>query len=190
MQVISSMLNLQARTIDEPRMAAIFEDCQSRIRSMALVHEELYQSKNLSQIDIRHYINALLHGLASSVYKTTTVRFKVTVDDLFFNIDTAIPCGLIITELATNSFKHAFPKQAEGEIAIELHRKDDVYHLSIRDNGVGLPLGFDLAKTQSLGLQLIQSLARQLEGTVQMKSVHGTETAIVFKEQKNKKEVQ
>ena len=70
------------------------------------------------------------------------VRFKVTVDDLFFNIDTAIPCGLIITELATNSFKHAFPKQAEGEIAIELHRKDDMFHLSVRDNGVGLPHGF------------------------------------------------
>ena len=76
MQVISSMLKLQARTIDEPRMAAIFEDCQSRIQSMALVHEELYQSKNLSQIDIKHYINALLHGLSSSVYKKATCKIQ------------------------------------------------------------------------------------------------------------------
>lgn len=190
MQVISSMLKLQARTIDEPRMAAIFEDCQSRIRSMALVHEELYQSRNLSQIDIKHYINALLHGLSSSVYKKATVRFKVAVDDLFFNIDTAIPCGLIITELVTNSFKHAFPKQAEGEVSIELHRKDDMFHLSVKDNGVGLPPGFDLAKTQSLGLQLIYTLARQLVGTVEMKSVHGTEVNIAFRERHNNKEVQ
>jgi len=189
MQVISSLLNLQAKSINEPRMSAIFEDCQSRIRSMALVHEELYQSKNLSQIDIKHYINALLRGLSSSVYKKATVRFKVTVDDLFFNIDTAIPCGLIITEIVTNSFKHAFPKQAEGEIALALHRKDDMFQLSVRDNGVGLPLDFDLAKTQSLGLQLIHTLARQLGGTVEMKSVQGTETTIMFKERKNRKEV-
>ena len=189
MQVISSLLNLQAKSINDPRMSAIFEDCQSRIRSMALVHEELYQSKNLSQIDIKHYINALLHGLSSSVYRKATVRFKVIVDDLFFNIDTAIPCGLIITELVTNSFKHAFPKQTEGEIALELHRKDELFHLSVRDNGAGLPPGFDPAKTQSLGLQLIHTLARQLGGMVEMKSVHGTETTIVFKERKNKREV-
>jgi PAS domain S-box-containing protein len=190
MQVISSLLNLQAKSINDPRMSAIFEDCQSRIRSMALVHEELYQSKNLSHIDIKHYINALLHGLSSSVYKKATVRFKVAVDDLFFDIDTAIPCGLIITELATNSFKHAFPKQTDGELSIELHQKEDMFHLSVKDNGVGLPQDFDIAKTRSLGLQLIHTLARQLGGTVEMKSVQGAEITIAFKERKNKKEVQ
>ncbi len=182
MQVISSLLNLQARNIKDERLLTIFEDCRNRIKAMALVHEELYQSKNLSEIDVKHYLAALLHGLSSSLRKNADIRLKATVDDMFFNIDTAIPCGMIITELVTNSFKHAFREQTEGEISIALQEENGNFHLTVKDNGAGLPKGFDAAKTSSLGLQLVHTLTGQLGGTIEIKSDHGTEAVIAFKE--------
>ncbi|MBF0558761.1 MAG: PAS domain S-box protein [Nitrospirae bacterium] len=182
MQVISSLLNIQARSIEDKRLLAIFQDCQSRIKAMALVHEELYQSNNLSKIDIKRYINALLDGLASSLCRKTDIRLKVTVDDIFFNIDTAIPCGLIITELVTNSFKHAFGKREKGEISVELRQNGGIFNLLVRDDGVGLPEGFVPENTASLGLQLVHTLTEQIGGRISITSDSGTEARLVFEE--------
>jgi len=182
MQVISSLLNIQARTIKDEQLLAIFEDCQNRIRAMALVHAELYQSNNLSQIDVKHYLASLLRGLSSSFRKKANIGLKATVDDIFFNIDTAIPCGMIINELVTNSFKHAFREQAEGEISVALQQENGIFNLTIKDNGTGMPKGFDVTKTTSLGLQLAHTLTGQLGGTIEINSDHGTETMISFKE--------
>ena len=184
MQVISSLLSIQARNIEDKQLHAIFQDCQNRIRAMALIHEELYQSKNLSQIDVKHYLDALLHGLSSSLLKKADVRLKITIDDIFFNIDTAIPCGLIITELVTNSFKHAFREQREGEISVVIRQEDGTFTLIVKDNGAGLPEGLDTAEPTSLGFQLVRGLTGQLGGTIKIESDHGTETMIVFKEVK------
>ncbi|MBF0558757.1 MAG: PAS domain S-box protein [Nitrospirae bacterium] len=182
MQVISSLLNIQARHIEDKQLLAIFQDCQNRIKAMALVHEELYQSNNLSRIDVKHYIGALLDGLASSLSRKPDVALTVTVDKIFFNIDTAIPCGLIITELVTNSFKHAFRKRERGEISVELRQDGGVFNLMVKDDGVGLPDGFDVENTASLGLQLVHTLAAQIGGTVEILSGRGTEARIVFEE--------
>src|SRR5208337_2616008 len=141
MQIISSLLNIQARNIEDKQLLAIFQDCQNRIRAMALVHEELYHSKNLSKINVKHYLDALLQGLSSSLLKKADVRLIVTIDDIFFNIDTAIPCGLIVTELVTNSFKHAFHEQRQGEISVAIRQEDGTFTLSVKDNGAGLPEG-------------------------------------------------
>ncbi|MGD0283344.1 MAG: histidine kinase dimerization/phosphoacceptor domain -containing protein [Dissulfurispiraceae bacterium] len=182
MQVISSLLNIQARTIEDKQLRAVFEDCKSRIKAMSLVHEELYQSKNLSQIDVKHYLDALLQGLSYSLRKKADIRLKESFDDIFFNIDTAIPCGMIINELVTNSFKHAFRERAEGEISVALQQENGIFNLTVKDNGAGLPKGFDASKTSSLGLQLVHTLTEQLDGTIMIKSDHGTETMIAFKE--------
>jgi len=182
MQIISSLLNIQARNIEDKQLLAIFQDCQNRIRAMALVHEELYHSKNLSKINVKHYLDALLQGLSSSLLKKADVRLIVTIDDIFFNIDTAIPCGLIVTELVTNSFKHAFHEQRQGEISVAIRQEDGTFTLSVKDNGAGLPEGLDTEKTTSLGFQLVRGLTVQLGGTIKIGSDRGTETIIVFKE--------
>ncbi len=184
MQIILSLLSIQARNIEDKQLLAIFQDCQNRIKAMALVHEELYQSKNLSRIDVKHYLDALLQGLSSSLLKKADVRLKVTIDNIFFNIDTAIPCGLIITELVTNSFKHAFLEQVEGEISVVIRQENGTFILSVKDNGAGLPEGLDTSKTTSLGFQLVRGLTGQLGGTINIESDHGTETMIIFKELK------
>ncbi|HWQ20372.1 MAG TPA: CHASE4 domain-containing protein [Methanotrichaceae archaeon] len=189
LQVVSSLLNLQSRKICDDQTLAMLKESQNRVKSMALIHEKLYSSKNLAQISIQDYIKSLVVYLFRS-YDITAGSIKLNIDldgDILLGIDTAIPCGLIINELVSNSLKHAFPKGRSGEIGIELHREDDgSYTLVTRDDGVGLPEGFDFKNTRSLGLQLVNILVKQLHGSIDLDRSHGTKFIIKFQELKYK----
>ena len=176
MQVISSLLQLQAQYIEDEPTLALFEESQTRIHSMALIHEQLYQSENLDRIDLPPYVENLVANLYQSFgCGSTSVQFNLNVDPIFLNIETAIPCGLIINELVSNSLKYAFTQSFAGEININFHEiSSQQFHLSIQDNGSGFPAGFDVENTETLGMRLVRMLTHQLEGTIVIDSQCGT----------------
>jgi len=146
----------------------------------------LYQSKDLARVDFAEYARNLAnyilrsHGVNSNV-----IKLKIKVDDVFLGIDTAVPCGLILNELVSNSLKHAFPGGREGEIRIELRLDDDKkFTLMVSDNGVGIPKDLDFRNTESLGLQLVDTLVNQLEGTIELDRSGGTAFKTTFTELK------
>ncbi|MCK4330464.1 hypothetical protein KAX02_11560 [candidate division WOR-3 bacterium] len=185
LQIISSLLNLQSRYIKDEQSLELFRDSQNRVRSMALIHERLYQSRDLASIPFAEYIKKLTSGLYS-VYGVDPDRvvLKIETDDVFLGIDQAIPCGLIINELVSNSLKHAFPEtwQGKAEIKIALHQiKSEKIELIVSDNGVGIPEKLDFRKTESLGLNLVTLLAEeQLQGKVELDRKEGTRFQIKF----------
>jgi len=169
LQIISSLLNLQAGYLQDNQAIELFQVSQSRIESMALIHEKLYQSKDLAQINLAEYIQDLVDSLFCSYeVRLKAIAVKLNIDDILVNLDTAIPCGLIINELVLNSLKHAFPSGKPGEIYISgmTSDSDNKFILIVGDNGIGLPPDFDFRNTESLGLQLVNILANQLEGTI------------------------
>jgi PAS domain S-box-containing protein len=178
-QVISSLIQLQSRHIKDEKYREMFKESRDRIRSMALVHERLYQSENLANIDFNKYIRDLAYNLRRS-YGATGIVLNVECD-VSLGIDTAIPCGLIINELISNSLKHAFPGNREGEIRIVFHSLNENIELIVCDNGVGLPDGMDFRNTESLGLHLVTILAEgQLRGEISVDTSKGTMFRIVF----------
>jgi two-component sensor histidine kinase/CheY-like chemotaxis protein len=182
LQIISSLLKLQARSIKDIQTLEIFNESQSRIRTMALIHESLYQSNDLSKINFAEYLRKLAANLFRS-YEITSSGIKqiINVNDVFLEIDVAVPCGLIINELVSNSLKYAFPSGNKGEIKIELYSdKNRHFTLIVSDNGIGLPKDLDLQKTKTLGLQLVNNLVDQLEGSCEVDSNGGTEFKIKF----------
>ncbi len=188
MQVISSLLSLQARHLDDPRAIGMFKDSQHRIRSMALVHEKLYQSKDLSKIDFGQYLqNLVVYLVHSYQVDSGRVRMKIDVGDAALDINTAIPCGLIVNELVTNAIKHAFPGGRKGEVRVSLRPgPDGRFALTVGDNGVGMPKGVDFHKTDTLGMQLVTMLVSQLDGTITLIKKQGTAFRISFRELKYK----
>jgi PAS domain S-box-containing protein len=175
LQVISSLLSLQSSSNKDLQQNGVFKESQDRIKAMAFVHEKLYQSKTLDGIDFHGYLKTLTTNLVHS-YSTDSKRFKIKMDieNVSMKVDTAIPSGLIINELITNSMKHAFTENGGGEIRIDFHKeKDGKYILSISDNGVGLPENFDMEDSESLGLNLVKMLVEQLEGTISIDSSDG-----------------
>lgn len=182
MAVISSLLNLQSAPFDDPKVKSAFKDCQHRIRSMALVHEKLYQSGDLAHIDFPGYIRELIKRLYHSTdFGPTEVDVEIEAEDISLGIDIAIPCALLITELASNALKHAFTNRSKGQLHIAMTVKDEGYYqLVVRDNGVGLPLDFDLEHPTSFGIELVQLLTQQLDGRIEVKDNHGTMFTIVF----------
>ena len=183
LQVISSLLNLQANQIKDPETAQVFRDSQSRVRAMSLVHERLYQSSDLARIDFAGYVQDVTRHLLRS-YQTGQgrVRLEVDVDPVSFNVDTAIPCALIINELVSNALKYAFPNGKEGQIRIRLSQTDGEHlNLSISDNGIGFPKDFDWEQTDSLGLHLVRSLTDQLNGSIQCQLDSGARFDIRFR---------
>ncbi|MGB8891197.1 MAG: PAS domain S-box protein, partial [Methanoregula sp.] len=183
MQVISGFLQLQTNYIKDPESAEKLEECQRRVRSMALVHEKLYQSKHLGFINVAEYIKSLTSELQESYVVQTEVKFEVDVENININLDTAIPCGLIINELLTNSLKYAFKGRSSGTLGISLHLSPDHrFTLKVSDNGTGLPKNFDLKSTATLGMQLVQVLVRQLGGEITITSQQGTTFTITFPE--------
>jgi two-component sensor histidine kinase len=148
---------------------------------MALIHEKLYQSKDLSRISFAEYIQGLATQLFHSYAANShAITLKVDVGDVLLNIDTAIPCGLIINELVSNSLKHAFPASKEGEIRIGLHSDNNKLRLIVSDTGVGFPKDLDFRNTGTLGLELVTTLTDQLRGTIELHSNGGTEWKIIF----------
>ena len=182
LQIITSLLQLQAKYAKEPAAVEMFRESQNRVRSMALVHERLYQSKNLANVDFAAYVSGLAHQLFRS-YRTNDNQITLHTDvrGIHLPIDAAVPCGLIINELVSNCLKHAFPAGREGEIRIELGpNKEGMALLSVRDNGVGLPANVDARKSDSFGLRLIAALVDQLRGSVQIEREAGTIFRITF----------
>lgn len=184
MQVISSLLQLQAQYIEDEDTLSLFEESQTRIHSMALIHEQLYQSEHLDRIDLQPYVENLVANLSQSFgCYSRSICINLNVDPISLNIETAIPCGLIINELASNSLKYAFNPGRAGEISIDLHQiGTQQFHLRIRDNGTGFPEGFDVENTETLGLRLVRMLTRQLDGSLSIDSQYGTCYDINFKE--------
>jgi two-component sensor histidine kinase len=182
LQIISSLLCLQAGHTQDPQVGEILRDGQNRVRTMALVHEKLYRSENLACIDFGDYVRTLMAQLMRSYgTKLAKIDMQTEVAALRLGIDVAVPCGLIVNELVTNSLKHAFPDGRNGEVNVGLCETGDGHLLlKVRDNGVGMPQGFDYRQTESLGLQLVNALVRQLDGSVELHCEGGTTFAITF----------
>ena len=182
LQIVYSLLRLQYRRIKNQPAATILLESQNRIKSIALVHEKLYRSDDLASIDLSHYIPSLVNSLFSSyAVRPNAIQLKTDIERISLDIDTAIPCGLIINELVSNALKYAFPVEQTGEIAIGLQVADDrTVSLHVRDNGIGIPAALDLTKIDSLGLKLVNDLVHQLEGTITLDRNHGTEFEITF----------
>ncbi len=189
LNVIISLLSLQSKSFDDPAVAQVFENSKNRIYSIALVHEQLYQSQTFSKINCEDYIKQLVTSVFYSYSDSyNQVDLSFNLEAIHLNIETAIPCGMIINELVTNSFKYAFPGHKQGEIKIIL-RADTTqqYHLIIRDNGVGFPNDFNWEETSSLGLNLVQLLTKQLDGAIQLEEPKaGVSFHLIFHELQHK----
>jgi PAS domain S-box-containing protein len=183
LQIISSLLSLQSAHIRDPRALEVFKEGQGRVRSMALIHEKLYRSEDFARVDFSEYIRNLAAYLFRS-YEVSAgaVSLSVRAEGMLLPVDTAIPCGLILNELVSNSLKHAFPDGRRGEISVTLRPEgDDRLTLCVADDGVGLPTGLKPHNSSSLGLQLVNTLARQLGGELAVRGGAGVEFKITFR---------
>ncbi|WP_293131252.1 PAS domain S-box protein [Microcoleus sp. bin38.metabat.b11b12b14.051] len=182
LQVISSLLKLQSRYIQDSRVTEMLRESQNRVRSMALVHEQLYQSKDLSNIDFAEYIQNLAHNLfqAYEIY-AEGVELQTTIAPYSVNIDTAVPCGLIVNELVTNCLKYAFPEHKKGKIKIDFTLDNNrVCVLVVSDSGIGFPQDLDYRNARTLGLRLVGSLVKQIRGKIELLETAGTTFQITF----------
>ncbi|MDW7733059.1 MAG: histidine kinase dimerization/phosphoacceptor domain -containing protein [Methanolobus sp.] len=181
LQVISSLLDLESEKFDNETVIEAFRESQNRVISMALVHEELYRSQDMESIDFSDYIMKLVNELSYSyIMDKDKIHVRMDVDTVFLDMDTAIPLGMIVNELVSNSFKHAFRIWQEGEIYVELHFNDGKLTLAVGDNGVGFPEDIDFQETDSLGLQLVTTLTSQIGGTIELESIEGTRFTITL----------
>ncbi|MEW5847389.1 MAG: PAS domain S-box protein [Myxococcota bacterium] len=186
LQVTSSLLKLQSSYIADQQAREIFSESQNRIRSMALVHEKLYQSRDLSRVDLNEYTRSLAALLFRS-YGTDPARVSLRLEGepILLTIDTAVPCGLILNELLSNCLKHAFPDGRNGTVTVRVGSPAGGRHqLEVRDDGVGLPPGFDVKKVESLGLQLVNTLVEQIHGHLEVDVAGGTAFRVRFSEVK------
>ncbi|WP_440953214.1 PAS domain S-box protein [Methanococcoides sp. FTZ1] len=182
LQIICSLLDLCSMEFDEMPVVQAFLDSKNRVMSMSLIHEELYRSTDMESINFADYIRKLSAELVSSYSVDKDIELELNVEDIFLSMDTAIPLGIIINELITNSLKHAF-KGSSGKISIDLQRNDEnKFILIVSDNGVGFPEELDHRKSTSLGLQLLNTLVDQIGGTIAMERSHGTSFTIIFDE--------
>ena len=178
MQVVSSLLNLQLDFLPDAQARPFIVDTQSRIAAMALVHEKLYQSDDLAWVDFADYLRELTENIAASFSPSASeIRFTLEADEIRLAIDAAIPCGLIINELVSNAYKHAFPDGRTGAVNVVLKRRSPGFIvMRVADTGRGIPLGLDLRRTESLGMQLVFTLAQQIQGEIEIKSSPGEGT--------------
>src|ERR1700756_1100010 len=182
LQIISSLLNLQAQSINDPFTKEKYIESIGRIKSMAIIHELLYKSKNLSTIQINDYLNELVSFITNTynVDKNITVNLKIKVQQQFIEIDKAIPCGIIINELLSNAFKYAFKNKNKGIINISFTEVKKQYNLTVADNGIGFANAANIKQLDTLGLQLVNALIEQLSGTLNTKTQKGTTFNIHF----------
>ena len=183
MQIISSLLRLQSRAIGDDTLRDMFKESQNRIRSMALIHEKLYQTEDFARINFAEYIRSLtVHLFHTYRVDPNIVRMNAEVKKVYLDINKAIPCGLIVSELVSNSLKHAFPSNRKGEVCIKLSStKQKKTKLLVGDTGVGLPKSVSLKEPQTLGFQLVRDLVEQIEGTIRLeRGVEGTVFHISF----------
>lgn len=177
MQIISSLHKLQSKQIKDKQALEIFKSTQNRVKSMALIHERLYQSKDFARVDLADYVRSLTSNLFSSYgISRAAIKLNIDIKDVSLDINTAIPCGLIINELVSNSLKHGFPDGEKGEINIIMHpSNENKIALIVSDNGIGIPEEVDFRNTESLGLHLVTILAEnQLHGEIKLDRTKGT----------------
>ncbi len=184
LQVISSILSLQASTETDDRSLKALDDSQRRVKIMARIHETLHRSDDLSSINIRDYLNTVVEDtIASSENDTQRISYRLDTDDIIFDVDHAVACGQIISELLSNSLKHAFPNGQSGKVEVALRRRDGArVELTVADDGKGLPEDLDLQQTETLGMRLIHALVMQLSGVVNVDGSGGTRVQITFPE--------
>ncbi|MEG4318246.1 MULTISPECIES: PAS domain S-box protein [unclassified Microcoleus] len=182
--VVASLLELQSNTVADPQLAKMFEESQNRLYSMALIHEKLYRSTNLAQINFGEYLEDLVSNLFHSYnISDNRIQLQVLAEQISLNIETATPCGLIANELVSNTLKHAFPHGTSGTVSVECYQTGDrEIHLFVKDNGIGFPENIDFRKTNSMGFQVVCTLTEQLEGTIEMSRQIGTAFHLVFNE--------
>ena len=185
LQVISSILNLQSSYTDDPRTIELLKESQNRIKSMSFIHESLYQTKNFAGVNFKEYVHNLCNNLLFSYYpKGKRVFIEQEIADVHLNLDTSIPCGLIINELISNSLKYAFVNQEEGTIHIVVKggtkKEKDLVTITVNDNGPGLPKGLDFEDSPSLGLQLVTVLTKQLNGKITLDNSKGAKYTLTF----------
>ncbi|KYC41064.1 hypothetical protein WA1_23390 [Scytonema hofmannii PCC 7110] len=184
--IVSSLLQMQCRRTQDLQVTPILLDSQNRIASIALVHEKLYRSEDLTNINFAQYIPDLVTHLFDSYnIRSSHIKLHFQVEDVGLDIESAIPCGLIVNELISNALKYAFPNKQTGEIIVKLYEDEHHLILIVRDNGVGLPVEFDKKKTKTLGINLIQGLVKQLRGSIEINSQQGTEFKITFKKSRD-----
>jgi PAS domain S-box-containing protein len=189
LQIISSLFNLQSQYVDEDSKGVLLAS-QSRVKSMAMIYEKLYQSPDLTHLNIKSYVESFVSNLFFLYgVETGTIQTQIEVSDIEMGIDTAIPLGLIINELVTNSLKYAFPEGAkEKKLKISLTKNGELFKLEIADNGVGI-LESELENPKTLGLQLVKNLVNQLNGTMNINVDNGTMVEVLFEELKYKKRI-
>jgi two-component sensor histidine kinase len=183
MQIISSILKMQERQVADPKLKTILEESQNRIHSMALIHENLYRNENLSNIKFLNYVKSLAGNLARTFSEhPARITFDYQIEDVFLPLDIGIPCGLIINELLSNSFKHAFPNHEIGVITIKLTSTDEnKFTLFVGDNGIGLKNPLQLEKSNSLGMRIVTKLVQQIEGELIYDFSAGAQFTIKFR---------
>ena len=183
LQIISSLLNIQSRSIDNERTRLAIKEGRSRIKSMSLIHEKLYRTENFSRVDMKKYIEELTEFLQKSFRSEARITNEIVVEESELDVNTAIPVGLIVNELITNAYKYAFKGLQEGKVHIQLKKNElGRYVLMVRDNGIGLSSDFQPEKSKSMGLSLVRSLTEQMEGTFEFRSKKGAEFSIEFEE--------
>ncbi|MEQ9482947.1 two-component regulator propeller domain-containing protein [Coleofasciculus sp. F4-SAH-05] len=185
LQIISSLLDLQSQRLTDPQVLDVFQQSENRVKSMALVHNQLYQSTSLEKIDFADYVETLASYLFQSYGVNRSlinlIKLQIDVEPISLNLDTAIPCGLLLNELLSNALKYAFPESRPGVITIKLTSEcDRRLTLTVQDNGIGLPEGFEPENPKTLGFQLIQALSEQLEGELDITQDQGTQFTIRF----------
>jgi PAS domain S-box-containing protein len=170
LQVISSLLRLQSINVAEGPLLNILNECQNRITSMALIHQKLYESESFARVNISSYLQELVSYLCSTyMFNSKNIKLNIPQKDFAFSIDAAVPVGLIVNEVVSNSFKHAFPQNSKGIVDIDFHSKSDkCFTLKIKDNGKGFPDNYDFFSPETLGLQLVHTLIDQLNGTIKL----------------------
>jgi len=187
LQVISSLLFLQSKKVDDAKVMASLQESQNRVRTMALIHEKLYQSGDFTAIDFGKYLEEIVRFLQTTYRdQSKHIEFQIDADHLELGLDYAIPCGLMVNELVSNSLKHAFNGRENGTVQIQMHsRESGTIELIVEDNGVGMPQDLDIRETRSLGMQLIHNLVTQIDGNLSVENKDGTQFKILFKKQVN-----
>ncbi len=183
--VVSSLLEFQTDYIKDTDIISMFADSQNRIYSMALIHEQLYKSKDLAKLDFSKYLESLIGNLFQSYnISQESIRCHLHLQKVELNIETAHPCGLLVNELISNALEHGFPGQRKGNIWISLQQNShhQKFVLNIRDDGIGFPENLDFRETESLGMQLVCTLTQQLEAEIELQRCQGTSFKLIFPE--------
>jgi len=177
LQIIASLLSMQARTIEDRKVAEKLKDTEQRVKSMALIHEQLYNQKEITSVDLADYIQKLAPQLLASYERSDSVSLRLDLAPATLTLERAIPCSLILNELVTNALKYAYP-DTKGEILVQLASDSNDISLTVADWGAGLPVNFDSKKSKSLGITIVQALARQLGGDIEFGASPGTEITL------------